>query len=387
MKKSLYSTTALAAAGMLSLGASDAFAQAAAPAAPEKLKIAIGGFMTQLVGYTDQSGSYERGASQTGGRNGYKNFDIKNDAEIHFSGSVKLDNGMTVSVMVQLEGDDGNSNNGTGLDESFMTIAGEFGSVKIGQTDFSGGGISAGAPWTGARNPSNSDVAEFSIKPSANKISTTLGDNGFGGGDTNKIGYTTPAIAGFRMAFDYVPDNTTGNTNGTNAQPLRSKTEVRAVTLGWAGTVDDFGIKANVAYVNNEGTEVTDDIVQVGGGLELKYADWTLGGGYKETQAKNKAGARVTTSNPESWVAAVGVKYAPANFEVGLYYNRVEFENTGSISADDTNNRWLIGAKYNIGPGVDLVGTIVKDSYQSETNNPNAENSPLSVLGGIAVTF
>ena len=384
MKKTLYSTTALAAAGMLSLGASDAFAQAAAPAAPEKLKIALGGYMTQVIGYADQSGSYERGASQTAGRNGYKNFDIKNDSEIYFSGSVKLDNGMTVSVMVQLEADDPAATNGTGLDESFMTVAGGFGTVKIGATDFSGGGITAAAPWTGARNPSNSDVSQFSVKPSANSISTTLGDHGWGGGDANKIGYVTPSIAGFRMAFDWIPD---GTTTSTDAQPLRTVTETHGATLGWAGTVGDFGIKAHVLYANTEGSAVTTDTERLGGGLELKYADWTLGGGYSETDAKNKAGARATTANPEVQNYAVGVKYAPAGYELGLYYNRVERENTGSISADDTNNRWLIGAKYNIGPGVDLVGTIVKDSYQSETNNPNAENSPFSVIGGIAVTF
>ncbi|MCD6074943.1 MAG: hypothetical protein K0Q70_1826, partial [Rhodospirillales bacterium] len=50
MKKTLYSTTALAAAGLLTLGASDAFAQAAAPAAPEKLKLTLGGFMNQYIG-------------------------------------------------------------------------------------------------------------------------------------------------------------------------------------------------------------------------------------------------------------------------------------------------------------------------------------------------
>ncbi len=384
MKKSLYSTTALAAAGMLSLGASDAFAQAAAPAAPEKLKIAIGGQMMQLVGFADQSGSYERGASQTGGRNGYKNFDIKNDTELHFSGSVKLDNGMTVSVMVQLEGDDENGNSGTGLDESFMTIAGDFGSVKIGQTDFSGGGLTALAPWAGARNVSSSDVSQFNVKPSANLISTTLGDPGWGGGDANKIGYTTPSIAGFRLAFDYIPDATT---TSTGAQPLRTTTETRGVTLGYAEKFGDIGVKAHILYLNGEGSAVTTDTVAVGGGLELKYADWTLGGGYKETEAKNKAGARVTTSNPEGQNYSVGVKYAPAGYELALTYLRNELENTGSIAADDTNNRWMIGGKYNIGPGVDLVGTIVKDSYQSESNNPNAENSPLSVIGGIAVTF
>lgn len=387
MKKSLYSTTALAAAGMLSLGASDAFAQAAAPAAPEKLKISIGGFMTQLVGYSDQSSSYERGASQTGGRNGYKQFDLKNDSEIHFSGSVKLDNGITVSVMVQLEADDGQANNTTALDESFMTIAGNFGTVKLGQTDYSGGGLTALAPWSGARNVSNGDIAEFNVKPSANKLSTTLSDAGFGGGDTNKIGYVTPSLLGFRLAFDYIPNNTTGNTSGSNSLPLRTTTDARAVTLGYAGTFGDIGVKTHILYANNEGSEVTADTTNLGVGLQLNYADWTLGGGWKEIEAKNKAGARVTTSNPEGQNYSVGVKYAPAGYELALTYLRNELENTGSIAADDTNNRWVIGGKLNIGPGVDLVGTIAKDSYQSETNNPNAENSPFSVIGGIAVTF
>ena len=168
MKKTLYSTTALAAAGLLTLGASDAFAQAAAPAAPEKLKIALGGFMTQTIGWSDQKGAFEGATAQTGGRNGYKNFDTKNDAEIYFTGSVKLDNGMTVALTVQLEADAASANGGNTIDESFLTVSGDFGTFKVGEMDGNANGLSISTPFSGATGFGNGDIGAWIVRPSTN---------------------------------------------------------------------------------------------------------------------------------------------------------------------------------------------------------------------------
>ena len=71
MKKTLYSTTALAAAGLLTFGASDAFAQAAAPAAPQKPQMAIGGFFTAYAGYASNSTKASTDSGITANYNGH----------------------------------------------------------------------------------------------------------------------------------------------------------------------------------------------------------------------------------------------------------------------------------------------------------------------------
>ena len=113
MKKILLGSTAIVAAGMI------VSAPVMAAAHAEKMKLSVGGYMEQWVGFT----SGDNGVNQD-----YSGFDIKSDAEIHFKGSTKLDNGMTIGVNVQLEA----SQNGDQIDESYMIVKGSFGEINIG---------------------------------------------------------------------------------------------------------------------------------------------------------------------------------------------------------------------------------------------------------------
>ena len=95
MKKVLLGSTALVAAGMI----------ASAPASA-KMKLSVGGYMEQWVGYVSQDDV---------GTADYSGVDVKSDSEVHFKGMTKLDNGMSVGVNMQLEGNGG----GDTIDESY----------------------------------------------------------------------------------------------------------------------------------------------------------------------------------------------------------------------------------------------------------------------------
>ena len=82
MKKILYGTTALLAAGMISSAAN----------AAEPLKLQLGGFADWMVGYADQDGQFEA----TQGTTKYNAVDVRGDVEVHFKGESQLDNGLTV---------------------------------------------------------------------------------------------------------------------------------------------------------------------------------------------------------------------------------------------------------------------------------------------------
>ena len=90
MKKILLGSTAIVAAGMI--------ASVPSANAASKMKLSVGGYMEQWVGFT--SGDY--GAGQD-----YSGFSTVSDGEIHFKGKTKLDNGITVGVNVQLEAQQG----------------------------------------------------------------------------------------------------------------------------------------------------------------------------------------------------------------------------------------------------------------------------------------
>ena len=89
MKKVLYSTTALAAAGMFAFSGADA--QAA-----EKVKLGLSGSFTALVGViNNDADKYDN----------LNSVNIVGDSEIRFSGSTTLDNGIRVDVILELETD------------------------------------------------------------------------------------------------------------------------------------------------------------------------------------------------------------------------------------------------------------------------------------------
>jgi hypothetical protein len=128
MRKQLLATTALVAAGVMA---------ASAPASAQKkgntVKLGLKGYMEQIVGIAfDRPKIEDISTSQTGGRG---TLDVDTESEIHFKGSGKLDNGISILADVQLEvtGSPGNV-----IDEQYMVIRGNFGQVNLGSEDNAG---------------------------------------------------------------------------------------------------------------------------------------------------------------------------------------------------------------------------------------------------------
>ena len=117
MKKVLYGTTALVAVGALA-----APAQAADP-----IQIGVSGYWYGYVGLEvdgqdDNIG--EPGANK-------RSHALWHESEVKFSGETTLDNGITVGVDIQLEGE----TTGDQIDENYIYIEGNFGRVELGEID------------------------------------------------------------------------------------------------------------------------------------------------------------------------------------------------------------------------------------------------------------
>ena len=162
MKKALFSTTALAAAGALAFVASDALAQSKA----KPMSMSVGGYFNSYIGFAEQSGNFEVDTSTAGLEAGYDSFNIVNDSEVYFKGSTKTDSGLGVSVTIQLETDQ-LGNGSTHIDETYMTLSGGFGSVYLGSTKGAGAKLNVGAPSVGGLGLTTTDHAKWIIRPSA----------------------------------------------------------------------------------------------------------------------------------------------------------------------------------------------------------------------------
>ena len=128
MNKQLLASTAIVAAGMLM----------AAPHASAKTPVKLGlhGYMEQLVGIVFDRENNEAPAAAAAARGSSKtSFDQMTESEIHFKGSGKLDNGITIIADVQLEvsGSPGNI-----IDEQYLIERGGFGQLTLGSEDNAG---------------------------------------------------------------------------------------------------------------------------------------------------------------------------------------------------------------------------------------------------------
>ena len=101
MKKLLVASTALV-----------AFAAVNSAQAADPIKLTVGGYMNQYVGYTDQDED---------GQENFAEVNINSETELYFRGSTTLDNGLTVGVNIDRYSD----RNDTGGDDVFLQISSE----------------------------------------------------------------------------------------------------------------------------------------------------------------------------------------------------------------------------------------------------------------------
>ena len=132
MKKQLLCTSAIA------LGVA-----AAAPASAQSWDLDWGGYMNQHIAYADTSGLLN---GSLAGQTDNDGIGFLSNAEIIFSPSITLDNGLTFGVNVQMEADNGGGGI-DGIDEVYMTISGDqLGKFIIGSENSAGYTSMVGAP-------------------------------------------------------------------------------------------------------------------------------------------------------------------------------------------------------------------------------------------------
>ncbi|MBT4940723.1 MAG: porin [Rhodospirillaceae bacterium] len=374
MKKSLYMTTALAAAGVLAFGATDAMAAEKA----KKMQIKVSGSMKSLIGFASNSGSYETTASNTS-RTHYDAFNIVNDSEVHFKGTTKLDNGISVSVVIQLETDQ--KNNGTQVDETYVKLTGGFGDIRIGSQKAATFTLKHAAPLGGAIALGNPDTNNWIIKPSAVANAIKQNSTHIGGGDNMKLLYITPKFSGFRVGASYEPSSANadtmpavGGTAGTEAQSFDA-------IVSYENKLGSVNVKADVAYFEKHGNAAT-STTNWRGGVLLGFGAITVGGSYKETKD-----ADTSQSANAAEVFDAGVSYKSGPFGVGVQYFNATTPQTAAVSGDDEVTKIALGGSYTMGPGVSLVGTVVHVDWDDETTADSSNNSGWAAIGGIKVSF
>ena len=388
MKKLLYGTTALVAAGAL---------VSTTAQAEEGIKLGLGGYMNNYFGVGSLDSDTDTDFNATG---------LFSDGEIWFLGETTLDNGITFGANVQLESFGASGRGGTAdvIDEDFAYISGSFGRVNLGSENSAAYLMQYGAPNVGA--PINSGwLSTFVPSDGANsggggfrtpRISTYLDWNN----DENVITYFSPRFAGFQIGATYAP-TVSGSGDGANFPIYADKdTEFHngialgvnyvntlgpvdlAVAGGWrfAEAPDNAGAGGNL----NNGD---DNLNQYSAGLNVGIAGFTVGG---------SIGIEDSDRATSGYGFDVGASYGRGPWAVGATYFMSEVDgrvaNVGGVggfeNADGEDEVMAIevGASYAIGPGITASASVLYVDWESN-NDVNLEADGFAGIVGLKYKF
>ena len=380
MRQHLMAGTALATAAMLVAGG--ALAADKKMAAPS---ISVGGFFHHEVGgILDRT---EETTTSVGGVNTKTDdvvetsaIDSRTDAEVHFKGSAMLDNGISISARVELEGDTASDQ----IDETFMTISDLFGQITLGNDDNAADKLLGSTNGSWATNVGSTPFLRgFTWVGNASGLSRY---SGLGVDDSNKVAYISPKLSGFSVGMSYIPAY---GEEGSNANP-----DISAVFHdGLAGAIAYSGSFGDVSIGGGVGMRTTHAMDGSGGNDDQSWAvSGKIGFGPLTVAAAYRQQTDPVPSRQD--VVDLGVRYAQgAN----------SFSVTGVRSRADEGEAELaiVIASYarSLGAGVTLHTDLIRNDSQSsvgpvldEDDNPTgamaqSEKSGTAFVTGIKVAF
>ncbi len=349
MKKLLYGTTALVAAGMIGSGAY----------AADKIKLNVGGYYQTSIAFGDQDADTNKRMHK-----------FAREGEVRFRGSTTLDNGIQFGAEIQLEAE----TCGDQIDESFVWVSGAFGRINYGGENsapytMGNQGGSSVAPGHGLNSPNFSHTSFF--------LTTAI----TGSGDDEKITYLTPRMAGFQLGVSYTPDATQAGNGGAAYASTYSgfqadndageQSEIFGIGANYINKFGDVGLAITGGYETSSLESSTATVVD-------DRTEWALTGNLTYSGFRFGAGYRVNDRgiDQDQTDLNISISYGSGPWAVSLMYanqDRDELSN-GEIDAFELAGRYVLGPGITLGAGIQL--------YDNErTSGPSQGDSTIVFLG------
>jgi predicted porin len=345
VKKKLLAGTAMIGAG---LATSPAFAA-------DGIKLSIGGFFKEayMVVLDDDSEGDLGNEHNTDG--------FFNDAEVHFTGSTVLDNGLEVGARIELEGE----NDGDQIDEAWIFFSGGFGEVRVGSDDEALANACI-VPPGGTGNFSAFSPNQWGANTlTSNSVCTGVDDKG----DAQKLVYITPSFGGFQLTVSYTPnggdeDHTTADGVGPHVgMPLNEDGESRH-NLSAYGTYsyegDGWGLTAGAGgswegHVEQQAGPDRNEQSDYQAGLNLTFGNFGVGGVFEYYKNIVDQGS----TDLDRWVAGIGAGYSIDAWSLGVQYSHLDQDSNNSATADEfQQDRVVLTGNYAMGPGINVDGEL-----------------------------
>lgn len=395
MKKALLASTAIITAAAL----------ASPAAAADRIKLSLGGYMEQYIGYAHTEKDAVGATGLIGSGRDFRSFDQQSDTEIYFQGNTTLDNGIKLALRVELEADATAGNNNkhhAAIDESWLDIQTAWGTLRLGADD-PVSDLQSVEPRRGILNDYNLWVPAVGVPT---KDDPYFVDNG---GDDNGVYYISPKIFGFQAAASYQAElGSGGNSAMPNSDSKTTGGAVMSATLNWAGKVGDVSIATGYAYLHE--TSASQIVTRLGAsgedkgghgfvahnvGLNVSYAGFGVGAAYGRQLEKNANGLGNDTESDDGHSYVVGLWYINGPIEVGYNHKYQQRQGRSGIvngtdtnAADDENTLDGVYFNYQISDGVKWESMVFNVDYDEETNrDQNFASGGWGVVGGLRLDF
>ena len=343
VKKTLLASTALLGVGL-----------AASPAvAADGIKLSIGGFFKSayMVVFDDDSEGDLGNEQNTDG--------FFSDAEVHFTGTTVLDNGLEVGARIELEGE----NAGDQIDEAWIFFSGGFGEVRIGSDDEALANACI-VPPGGTGNFSAFSPNQWGANTlTSNVVCGGVDDKG----DAQKIVYITPSFAGFQLTMSYTPNGgDEDHIDGVGphlGMPTNDDEESRH-NVSLYGTYsfegDGWGVTAGAGasfegHVEQSPGPDRDEQEFYQAGVNVSLGNFAVGGVFEYFNDIVDQG----TTDLDRWVAGIGAGYTYDAWSFGLQYSHLDQDSNNSATADEfQQDRVVLTGNYALGPGINVDGEL-----------------------------
>ena len=264
---------------------------------------------------------------------------MSQDQEVHIKFVNKTDSGLTITAMNELSTHDGNG------DDTYMSIAGGFGTIKLGNTD----AVSSSFDM----NPSDlvqeeaagtlHDGTNATTPVAAATIST---DTGTGGANSTKISYMLPAVGGLTAGFS-------SGTNGT----LDGSNDITAFGARYALDAGGAAITLGYATKTTEGATVDTDVSSVGVKVAMNDITVMVANGTTEASGEDRS------------AQSAGVSYKMSD---ALTFNFATVTVEDDIDTGEEYDANHYEAVYTVASGLTAVVNVSDFDYKAGTASDNS---------------
>jgi predicted porin len=359
MKKLLLGTSALVAVGLTS---ADALAQG---------YLGLGGYWRNWAMIADYPSRARINSTAP------REFWMTSNSEIYFRGETKLNNGLTFGFRVELEAWSqtaaGSLATHDQIDETWGYVKGAFGEIRFGEED-DVRKLKGYSTYIGGLLGVDSPDAVYALGTNTTYFNTE--------NDAPKIIYFSPVFGGFSFGVSYAPDQTHGtrsfagqgrnDCDGTQSRGCNG--ESWSIAADYRGKFGDVtvGFDAGYTHSNNEVSTSPDLSAWRADGFANISGMWEFGAWYGKGKNYNGSGRDNTTFG-------LGILYNMGNWQLGGIYGNGEQQRSTGVT--DKRNHWVLGAAYNLGGGVQVLGSVNYQRWRN-TTGLTANSTGTTITGG-----